>query len=76
MFKMFVEVDGKKTEVEIEADKLIMALIRHNDLDDYGCLSPYYYNALAYLIRCGCKENFESDINKAIWNLKRLISME
>lgn len=73
MFKMFVEVDGKKTEVEIETDKLIMALIRHNDLDMFGTKSPYYYNAMAYLVRCGRKEDFEKDIKKAIWNLEKLV---
>lgn len=73
-YKVRIEV-LPSTKIEIEADKIIQGLIEHNNMFGYGDLTPYYYNALAYLIRCGCKEDFASDVKKAINNLEMMLEI-
>lgn len=68
--------EGEIETFECDADDVIRALIIHNDLVMNGMKSPYYYNALKYLWRCGCKENFEKDIRKSITYLKKMINEE
>ena len=68
--------EGKIESFECDADDVIRALIKHNNLDINGMKSPYYYNALKYLWRCGCKENFEKDIRKSITYLNKMINEE
>ena len=68
--------EGEIETFECDADDVIRALIIHNDLVINGMKSPYYYNALKYLWRCGCKEDFEKDIRKSITYLKKIINEE
>ena len=67
-----IDEDGNYKSFKCDADDIIRALIRHNELSD-SMMTPYYYNALKYLMRCGCKEDFDKDIKKSITYLKELI---
>lgn len=69
-----IDENGDYKSFKCDADDIIRALIRHNEMDGCGMLTPYYYNALKYLMRCGCKEDFEKDIKKSITYLKKMIN--
>lgn len=71
--KITTKKDDKIETIECDADDIIRALIAHNNLYPFGDITPYYYNALKYLIRCGCKEDFEKDIKKSITYLEKLV---
>lgn len=70
-----IDENGDYKSFKCDADDIIRALIRHNEMYD-SMMTPYYYNALKYLIRCGCKEDFEKDIRKSITYLKKMINEE